>query len=200
MRRHDVRHPVVVDSEHEVWERFAIKAWPTIVLVDARGMIRETLPGESEEMVLVSVIEELLGEANRAGVLAPEPLEVEPDPEVDSTFLRYPGKLHVSSDELFVADTGHNRLVWCDTQGAVKAVIGSGGAGGADGPAARASFHHPRGLAVIGRTLYVADTGNHLIRAVDLEALEVRTVAGSGEKGRGLGGFDPKRPREVALR
>jgi DNA-binding beta-propeller fold protein YncE len=200
MRRHDVRHPVVVDSDHEVWQRFGVKAWPTIVLVDARGRIRDTLPGEADEEELAARIEELLDDGSRAGVLAPGPLDIAPDPAADATFLRYPGKVHVGPSGLFVADTGHNRIVWCDSDGRVKGIVGEGGAGGADGPAAGASFHHPQGVAVIGRTLYVADTGNHLLRAVDLDVLEVRTVAGTGEKGRGLGRFDPLRPRELALR
>jgi sugar lactone lactonase YvrE len=38
-------------------------------------------------------------------------------------------------------------------------------------------------MALVGSTLYVTDTGNHLLRAVDLEHNTVRTVAGTGERG-----------------
>ena len=34
-----------------------------------------------------------------------------------------------------------------------------------------------------GKTLYVADTDNHAVRAVDLERRAVRTLAGNGEQG-----------------
>ncbi len=37
-----------------------------------------------------------------------------------------------------------------------------------------------------GETLYVADTENHAIRAVDLASGAVRTVAGTGEQGSAL--------------
>src|SRR5262249_18552453 len=56
----------------------------------------------------------------------------------------------------------------------------------ADGDVAEARFQRPQGLASDGRVLFVADTGNHLLREVDLERRSVRTVAGTGELGRGV--------------
>jgi cysteine-rich repeat protein len=56
----------------------------------------------------------------------------------------------------------------------------AGTAGFADGPASTAQFRDPTGLyfdAAAGQ-LYVADTGNHVIRAIDLSSATVRTVAG----------------------
>src|SRR2546428_4650616 len=38
VERNGVTHPVVVDSEHDIWERFAVRSWPTLVLVDAGGL------------------------------------------------------------------------------------------------------------------------------------------------------------------
>src|SRR5262249_31059443 len=42
----------------------------------------------------------------------------------------------------------------------------------------------PQGLAVRGDTLYVADRKNNLIRALDLKARTVKTVAGTGQPGK----------------
>src|SRR4029453_2291969 len=59
--------------------------------------------------------------------------------------------------------------------------------GYANGPAARARFHTPSGIAVApDGSLYVADTGNHRIRAVTPAGGGV-TVAGRGGPGRGDG-------------
>jgi DNA-binding beta-propeller fold protein YncE len=58
-------------------------------------------------------------------------------------------------------------------------------AGHADGPYEEARLRHPHGMALVGETLYVADTGTHTIRAADLNAKMVRTVAGTGSLGRG---------------
>ncbi len=52
-----------------------------------------------------------------------------------------------------------------------------------DGVYADAAFAGPQGLALDGSTLFVADTLNHAIRAVDLDARTVATVAGTGEQG-----------------
>ena len=52
------------------------------------------------------------------------------------------------------------------------------------------TFHDPQGAALDWPRLYVADTKNHAIRMIDLENLEVRTIAGTGEQsvGRHAGG------------
>ena len=198
--RYGVVHPVVVDSEHDIWTRFAVRAWPTLVLVDARGYVRETLSGEIAEAALTEKIEALLAEGRETQLLVQGPPEVAPDPDADSTFLRFPGKVHVAGGLLFIADSGHNRIVMADLHGRVEAVVGEGGAGAHDGPGAGASFHNPQGLTSDETTLYVADTGNHLLRGVNLTSLEVTTLAGTGLKGDGPGPINPKVPREIALR
>ena len=55
----------------------------------------------------------------------------------------------------------------------------AGTAGFADGAAATARFRDPTGLLFDGGTLYVADTGNHVIRTIDLATLTVSTVIGT---------------------
>ena len=39
-----------------------------------------------------------------------------------------------------------------------------------DGDFSKAEFNRPQGMCLAGETLYVADTENHAIRAVDLKA------------------------------
>jgi thiol-disulfide isomerase/thioredoxin len=200
VQRYGVAHPVVIDAEHDIWERFAVRAWPTLVLVDAAGYVRETLPGEVDENDLAGAIGALLAEGRDKGILAAGPLDVAPDREADRTFLRFPGRVHVVKDRLFIADSGHNRIVVADLDGRVQGIVGEGGAGAQDGPAEGASFHAPQGLASDEQNLYVADTGNHLLRGVDLSTLEVTTLAGNGIKGEEPVKFDPAVPRSVALR
>ena len=45
-----------------------------------------------------------------------------------------------------------------------------------DGELASARFWEPSGLSLAGRRLYVADTNNHAIRLVDVDAGTVRTL------------------------
>ncbi|MGH7948557.1 MAG: hypothetical protein ACREQF_04970, partial [Candidatus Binataceae bacterium] len=45
-------------------------------------------------------------------------------------------------------------------------------------------FSLPTGIAVDGKAVYVADTGNNIIRKIELPALKTTTIAGTGEEGR----------------
>jgi len=66
-------------------------------------------------------------------------------------------------------------------------VAGTGeqGYSGDGGPARTATLAGPKGLAWSAGHLYVADTENHVIRAIDLESGIIRTVLGTGRRGDG---------------
>ena len=202
--RHGVDHPVVNDADFEIWQSYAIKAWPTLVLIDPQGKIVHTQSGEIIAEEFSTQIETLVAEAEGNRQLDRTALEVRLDRMAEPRrALKYPAKLLLAPDEtLFVADTGHHRLLEVkltdDQRGQVGRIFGSGQAGLKDGPSAEAAFHDPHGMALMGNTLYVADTENHAIRAIDLEDGWVRTVAGTGQKAHGrltMGG-----PTDVALR
>src|SRR3972149_8317887 len=53
-----------------------------------------------------------------------------------------------------------------------------GGSGTSDGTGTFARFNSPRGIAVYGDTLYVADKSNHTIRKIDISTKSVTTIAG----------------------
>jgi DNA-binding beta-propeller fold protein YncE len=71
---------------------------------------------------------------------------------------------------------------------------GQQGFSGDGGPARRATLAGPKGLALSGGRIYVADTENHAIRCVDLDTGIISTVLGTGERGDGPDG-DPLRCR-----
>jgi len=192
--RHGIEHPVVNDADHGIWQSYAVRAWPTVVVIDPRGRIAWTGSGEILAEELAADIRRLIAEHEADGALDRRPLAFAPEALAEPPRgLRYPSKVLATADGqwLYVADTGHHRVLEValgadGVAGDVHRVFGSGRAGLADGPAAGAAFHGPHGLDIVGRTLYVADTENHAVRAVDLDGGGVRTLAGTGEKAHGL--------------
>lgn len=74
-------------------------------------------------------------------------------------------------------------------RGTLHHVAGIGRKGYSDGDATTATFDGPKGIAVgPGGTIYVVDTENQAIRAIDVSKNTVTTVAGVGPKARGYNG------------
>ncbi len=88
-----------------------------------------------------------------------------------------------SKGTLYLAERGKHRLRSVTTAGVSSVFAGEGTAGFIDGPAAKARFNAPTGIAVdpFG-TVYVADSNNHRVRKVNPQGV-VTTLAGSGGTG-----------------
>ncbi len=90
-------------------------------------------------------------------------------------------------DNLYVADSGNNRIRKLDiASGIITTVAGSGKSsfGGDGGPATNASFHAPKGVDVDQHeNIYIADTLNNRIRKVDGVNGTVTTIAGQNAPG-----------------
>ncbi len=189
--RYEIAHPVIIDENMRLWGEYAVRSWPTLVLVGADRRIVGAVAGEGNREALDRAIAGALEEGRAAGTLAAGPLRVARERSVRAaTGLAFPGKVlaDTAGGRLFVADSNHNRIVIAtlperEGRSRLLRTIGHGRIGREDGPAASAGFNHPQGLALSGETLYVADTENHMIRAVDLATGDVRTVAGTGAQG-----------------
>jgi sugar lactone lactonase YvrE/thiol-disulfide isomerase/thioredoxin len=190
--RYGLEHPVVNDRDYRIWSAYSVRAWPTIMVIDPEGKVLGYLAGEGVYDALQPVIEGMIAEfaAQNLMTSAPLPYSIEESAE-SSTSLDFPGKVLADApgNRLFISDTNHHRVVVArlDTFEVLEVIGGADGqAGLTDGDYASAQFNWPHGLALdaASDTLYVADTGNHAIRAVDLAAQTVRTVAGTGEQNR----------------
>ncbi len=85
-----------------------------------------------------------------------------------------------ASGNLYVSDTGNNRIRRITTGGAVSLLAGSGSTDAFDGTGALASFYAPLGLAIApDGALYVADTGNSVLRRITLLGGVVTTFSTS---------------------
>lgn len=204
VRQLGIEHPCVQDRDHALWQAWAVRAWPTVALVDPEGRVVGTAAGEVDAERLVAAIEQLVPAYAARGTLVRARDATTPQ-RARARTLSFPSKLCVTSGStLFVADSGHHRMLQLELDDVhrsarIQREIGGPEAGFIDGGIADARFCDPHGLALQGSTLYVADTGNHAVRAVDLERGIVRTVAGTGRIGRGplvASGA----PRSIALR
>lgn len=187
VREYRIAHPVINDAEMTLWNRFGVRSWPTLGIFDVDGKVVWAQGGEGHFDAMDKVIGGLIDKARTAGKLNTTPLYFGAEKDRPSPGpLLFPGKVLADADggRLFISDTGHNRIVVAGLDGNVQAVIGSGETGRTDGPYDKASFNRQQGIRLVGETLYVADVENHAIRAVDLQAKTVATVAGTGEQGR----------------
>ncbi len=188
--RYKIDHPVVVDQNMRIWNDYGVDSWPTLVLVGANRKIIGSVSGEGNYNLLKQSIAHTLATDKANGWLAAHPLVLPKQKSMMfASGLLFPGKVIAdhAGKRIFIADTDHNRIVaasWPNARGRshLLAVYGNGRRGSRNGAAAKAEFSSPQGLALNGQTLYVADTNNHLIRAIDLKTGQVKTVLGTGHE------------------
>lgn len=228
--RYDIEHPVIVDSGMKVWQSYAVRAWPTLMVIDPESYAIGYVSGEGNRDALDELVGKLVAEYKDKNAIDFKELRfsLEKQRKPVSTPLAFPGKVlafaitateakklhqheallgemtedNESVDEivlpgpansvqqslvgscLFIADSGHNRIVVSTTEGEVLHVIGTGKPGFTDGNFEEAEFFAPQGMAFDpeSQILYVADTENHALRTIDFTTQRVETVAGTGEQ------------------
>jgi thiol-disulfide isomerase/thioredoxin len=185
--RYEISHPVVNDANMKIWAAYGVQSWPSLFVIDPEGYVCAQGSGEGLYEALDEKIAELIKIHREKQTLNERPLrfELARTHETGASPLFFPGKIVADGPgkRLFIADSTHHRIVITDLEGKKIAIAGSGLPGRADGPFEQATFNDPQGMAVSGQTLFVADRKNHLIRALDLTAKTVRTIAGTGEQG-----------------
>ncbi|WP_338392091.1 thioredoxin-like domain-containing protein [Fulvitalea axinellae] len=176
-----IKHPVVNDAKFDIWQKYGVNAWPTVVLIDPDGYVVGKYSGEGVYHAVNPYIKELLKEYGDK--IDRKPLHFKLETE-KKTVLRFPGKIISAGDGTYwISDSGHNRIVKIDPEGKILQVIGDGKQDSDNGAFVEASFSEPQGMALVGDLLYIADTGNNLIRVADLKKKTVTTVAGNGQLG-----------------
>ncbi|XP_073412735.1 NHL repeat-containing protein 2 isoform X3 [Dendrobates tinctorius] len=184
--RYSISHPVVNDADATLWQELQVSCWPTLVLLGPQGNLLFSLVGEGHK-------ENLFLFTSMALKFYKEKREIKEDriprrlykDSLPPSPLLFPGKVAVdpSGDTLVISDTGHHRILVVSMDGRILHTVGGPDSGRRDGGFSRCLFNSPQGVAIRDKTIYVADTENHLIRKVDLDTLWVSTVAGTGSQG-----------------
>ncbi len=180
VERYEVRHPVLDDPDLTTWSQYAVRAWPTLCVVDPEGYLVHVASGEGHGEGLARLIEQLVAEHEAKGTLQRRGAAYVPPPPAQ-TELRYPGKVALLPDgSLLVTDTAHHSVVQLAADGeTVLRRHGTGERGLRDGVSPQ--FAEPQGVLVTAAgDVLIADTANHVVRRLDPDSGTVTTVAGTG--------------------
>ena len=103
--------------------------------------------------------------------------------------MEYPSAVEWSAElGLVIADAAkHTIITYKDGNVALLAGKVSTPGDGPDGPALESELNGPQGIAVMGSTVWISDTGNHKIK--EIKDGQIRTIAGSGVPGLNDMGF-----------
>ncbi|XP_027621874.1 NHL repeat-containing protein 2 isoform X2 [Tupaia chinensis] len=184
--RYNITHPVVNDADASLWQELEVSCWPTLVILGPRGNMLFSLIGEGHKDKLFLYTSIALKYYKDRGQIKDNKIGIKlykdslpPSP------LLFPGKVTVdhATNRVVIADTGHHRILVVGKNGQIQYSIGGPNPGRKDGIFSESTFNSPQGVAIMDNIIYVADTENHLIRKIDLEAENVSTVAGIGIQG-----------------
>ncbi len=177
---------VAHDPGFVAWQHYGIAAWPTAVVIDPAGVIREFIVGDRQRDALEKLVSTLIS-ADGIKVFegqAPPLLK----PATPGMPLAFPSGICVGDRVMYVADTGHDEVIECTLEGRVLRRFGGGPADFIDGLGSAAGFRRPRGLALGRDVVYVCDTGNHALRRIRVADGDVLTLLGNGRAGQPLDG------------
>ncbi len=149
-------------------------SYPFGVAVDVSGNVYVADFGNStvREVTPAGAVSTLAGSAGLSGSV---------DGVGGAARFNHPSAVSVDgAGNIYVADTSNQTVREIAPGGSVSTLAGTPGLGGrADGAGAGARFFYPGGIAAtVAGTVYVADTGNHTIRAMDSPGV-VTTLAGA---------------------
>lgn len=186
--RLDAVHPTINDRQFRMWRAYAVRAWPTLVVVSPRGYVVGMHAGEFEAELIAPFLDRVLDDARASGTLDVRQVVFPADaPSSTSDVLAFPGKVAADGNRVAIADSGHHKVIIGTVDPAtarmrIDRIVGTGTMGFRDGD--QPLFNNPQGLAFHEEVLFVADAGNHALRAIDLSTGNARTIAGTGAQAR----------------
>src|SRR5215212_8950423 len=74
--RYGIEHPVVNDADFRIWQSYAVRAWPTVALIDTSGYLVGMASGEGHYDLLDKSVRQLVEDARKRGALNEQPLKL----------------------------------------------------------------------------------------------------------------------------
>lgn len=57
-----IRWPVAIDNDFKLWNAYGVDAWPTQLIFDRHGVLRQTVVGEGQDDIVDTTIQNLIAE------------------------------------------------------------------------------------------------------------------------------------------
>ncbi len=187
-----VHHAVVNDRQFRIWKQYAVRAWPTVALIDAEGMLVGVQSGEFPIEPMADAIARVIERDRSRGVLRPGPDPSRASQRAETGALSFPTRTLGEGDRIWVSDAGHGRVVELERKDA-------GGSAQTWRVAAEwKGFAEPQGLARLDGSTFVADRRGHGVFRLDDGGGGALRVAGSGRIGEGW--LAPRSPAASDIR
>jgi len=149
--RYGIEFAVVNDPEHRIADAYAVKGWPTTILIDNRGYLVKHASGEQK-------LSEWSGRLSACGL---SPKQAREKSKREEKRLSFPQKVLAMPDLLAIANTGHDEVWISDYDGTVKELF---------------SAKQPMGMACHEEQLYVCESGAGQVKRIDLVSREEKVV------------------------
>ena len=179
--KYELELPVFMDEQALYRKIYGLKKEPGLVVFDQLGRRRSIGFGNidlkaTHELCVSLMNQGIQAKLNRTSntiLLGRKPSK--------ESFLKNPSRVAKWGEQgLVISDTGHHRIVISSLDGKILNVVGSSEEGDVDGDFRNAQFRYPSAIAVFGELVFVADSGNHKIKCLDLASKTVRSVVGTG--------------------
>ena len=188
----DISHSVIADNDACLWDAYAVKAWPTWILVDPSGYVALHEQGEGHLQKFAQAIQSFIDvPAKEEPFVSTKKdmsvIEVSKDwmtigcqSELDiytgdkkvktvKGFSMISGLLIVD-DTVFVADRYRGEVSIIDLNSYAQKILVKG-------------LRAPYGLEFIHSNLFISLAGSHKITVVNLDTLQTQEIAGNGFEG-----------------
>lgn len=107
VQRLGITHPVVDDPDRATWDRYGVRGWPTVIVVDGAGYVVGSVRGEG----VAAPVEAAVRAATDGTAALLPPVAHRSADDADGQRLAWPAKVAVHPEGIIVADTGHDRVL-----------------------------------------------------------------------------------------
>ena len=182
IHRYDINSPVFFDEKKDFDHIHGFKEKAGVLVYDQLGRRRFLGSGMLDLKKTHELCLQLMNQSLQSGTTRKLNSFVLAKPQEKNEFLRFPSRISydANNSRLFIADSGHHRILICDRDGKVLDQIGSGDLGDSEGDFDNVQLNFPQGMCLQGSCLFFADTWNHRIKCADLESRQVTNVLGNG--------------------